>query len=110
VKGRLLEKPALDVHLVHAPSMSSVRAWTSGVKAEAIERLEPLLRARVIGGRGDGVVGATVVRRYTLGPSPLVRDQRTGRTTGRLEDVLDGDLGAFLQLPGRQHSTESNAR
>ena len=99
VKGRLLDRPVLDVHLVHAPSMASVRAWTSGAKAEAVERLQPLLRARVDGGAGDGVAGARVVRRYTLGPSPLVRDQRTGRTTGRLDDVLDGDLGAFLQLP-----------
>lgn len=97
-KGRLLERPALDVHLVHARSMASVRAWTSGTRAEAVERLQPLLRARVEGG-ADAVAGSRVVRRYTLGPSPLVRDQRTGRTTGRLDDVLDGDLGAFLQLP-----------
>ena len=87
--------------------MASVRAWTSGAKAEAVERVELLLRARVMVGRGDGVVGASVVRRYTLGPSPLVRDQRSGRTSGRLEDVLDGDLGAFLQLPGAARSATS---
>jgi hypothetical protein len=32
------------------------------------------------------------VRRYTFGPAPMVRDRRTGRSTGRLDRVLAGEL------------------
>jgi hypothetical protein len=42
-----------------------------------------------------------VVRRYGLGPQPLVRDVRTGLSTGRVEQVLEGQLDVFL-LPPRQ--------
>jgi hypothetical protein len=37
-----------------------------------------------------------VVRRYTLGPAPRVRDLRSGRTTGRLDQVFEGHLDVFL--------------
>jgi hypothetical protein len=35
---------------------------------------------------------------YTLGPSPLVRDTRSGKSTGRLDLVLDSHLDLFLTL------------
>jgi hypothetical protein len=37
-----------------------------------------------------------VVRRYSLGPAPLVRDVRTGKSTGRLDLILEGNLDPFL--------------
>src|SRR5205823_2132132 len=40
--------------------------------------------------------------RYTLGPSPLVRDTRSGKTTGRLDLVLDGHLDIFLMPADEQ--------
>ena len=40
-----------------------------------------------------------MVRRYRRGPSTLVRDQRTGRSTGRLDQVLEGHLDMFLLPP-----------
>jgi hypothetical protein len=36
------------------------------------------------------------VRRYILGPSPLVRDLRLRRSTGRLDRVFKGYLDGFL--------------
>ena len=45
----------------------------------------------------EGTGRPPVVRRYTLGPTTLVRDLRSGRTTGRLDQVLDGQLEMFLR-------------
>ena len=100
ISGRLVAKLKLDVRLFHAPSMVSARAWIDGPKAEAIERLKPLLRARLDASPASSA-GPTqrppVVRRYTLGPTTLVRDLRTGRTSGRLDQVLAGHLEVFLE-------------
>jgi ATP-dependent Clp protease ATP-binding subunit ClpC len=102
VHGRLVARPRFEVRLLHVPSMISVRGWTDGTKAQAVERLRPLLRARVEAARqGTAEAGGRppVVRRYGLGPQPLVRDVRTGRSTGRVESVLEGHLDVFLVPP-----------
>jgi hypothetical protein len=93
VRGRLLARPTLEVAVIDRPSMHSVTAWTDRAREGALDGLAPLLRARAAAGpvEADPTSGP-VVRRYTFGPSPLVRDQRTGRTTGRLDEVLAGDL------------------
>jgi ATP-dependent Clp protease ATP-binding subunit ClpC len=96
--GRLVSRLKHDVWLFHVPSMTSVHAWMDGAKAQAIERLRPLLRARLDGKPEQGSP-PPVVRRYTLGPTTLVRDLRSGRTSGRLDQVLEGHLEAFLR-PG----------
>ena len=98
-KGRLLAKPRFEVQLLHVPTMTSVRAWTDGSKGEAVERLRPLLAARVAALRGATDQSA-VIRRYVLGPAPLVRDLRSGRSTGRLDKVLQGHIDLFLEPPG----------
>jgi ATP-dependent Clp protease ATP-binding subunit ClpA/protein subunit release factor A len=101
VPGRLLQRPKLFVHLLHLPSMVSVRAWTDLSRAEAIERLGPLLQARLEADRSNPSSPSAplppVIRRYVLGPSPYVRDLRVGRTTGRLDLVLKGHLDPFLK-------------
>lgn len=37
------------------------------------------------------------IRSYVLQPYQLVKDLRTGVTSGTPADVLDGDLGEFMQ-------------
>jgi protein subunit release factor A len=101
VDGRLLARPRCDVQLLHLPTLISVRTWTEGTKAQAIERLRPLLRARVDASRTAADGGRpSVVRRYCLGPAPLVRDVRSGRSTGRLDQVFEGHLDLFLTPRG----------
>jgi ATP-dependent Clp protease ATP-binding subunit ClpC len=98
-RGRLLRRLKHDVRLFHGPSMTSVRGWMDGTRAEAIARLRPLLLARLEAARqrtGKTASRPPVVRRYTLGPTTLVRDLRSGRSTGRLDQVLEGQLDAFL--------------
>lgn len=104
VNGRLLPRPKLEVQLLHLPTMISVRAWTDGGRAQAVERLTPLLRARIeAAGAAPADAAANlppIIRRYVLAPSPYVRDLRVGRTTGRLDLVLKGHLEPFLRRGG----------
>ena len=97
-RGRLLAKPKFEITLLHVPSMTAVHAWTDGTRNEAMRRLEGLLRARIDAPKSQAVDASSsqLVRRYVLGPSPLVRDTRTGRSTGRLDRVLAGDLDLFV--------------
>jgi protein subunit release factor B len=96
-EGRLIERPRFEVHLSHQASMTTLRAWSDLSRAEAVEHLRPLLQARIAAGRQDSTSGR-VIRRYTLSPAPLVRDTRSGKTTGRLDDVLDGHLDQFFTV------------
>ncbi len=97
VRGRLLARPRFEVQLLHIDSMTSVRAWTDGPKNQVIERLRPLLAARVEAARSaPAKPGQVIIRHYVLGPSPLVRDLRSRRRTGRLDRVLKGHLDIFL--------------
>jgi protein subunit release factor B len=98
VKGRLGTRPRLEVVLRHGPSLATLRAWTDKPRADAVAALRPLLLARVAATR-QGVEAPKVVRRYSLGRARLVRDARSGRSTGRLEQVFDGQLDAFLRPP-----------
>jgi peptide chain release factor 2 len=105
VRGRLLARPRFEVQLLHLPTMTAVHAWTDGPRAEAVERLRPLLLARVEAARRGGAASdpRAFVRRYVLGPAPLVRDLRTRRSTGRLDRVWQGHIDMFLgsgEAPG----------
>src|SRR5262249_46695012 len=70
VAGRLLARPKLEVYLLHVDSKISVRAWTEAGKTQAVERLAPLLWARVEAARATPAGAATpstlppVIRRY----------------------------------------------
>ena len=93
--GRLASTIDADVHLLHVPSMTSLRALTPLAPAEATAPLRALLAALLAAeaerspGTGEDSV---VVRRYQLGGAGVVRDRRTGRSTGRVDRVLGGEL------------------
>jgi peptide chain release factor 2 len=92
--GRLVPKLKTEIRLVHKKTMLAVRGWTDAEQRQGVERLKLLLAALVErqasgGGRSEM---PSKVRVYTLGPSQLVRDNRTGVKTGKLERVLDGEL------------------
>jgi hypothetical protein len=95
VEGRLMARPRFEVHLSHQPTMTTLRAWTDRARAEAVEQLRPLLQARLAASTQEGPSGR-VIRRYTLSPSPLVRDTLSGKSTGRLVEILDGALDQFF--------------
>jgi ATP-dependent Clp protease ATP-binding subunit ClpC len=104
LRGRLLAHLNHEVRAFHTPSLTSACCWCEGTKAEAMDRARTLLWARLQAGACPAAEGAgrpAVVRRYRLGPSALVRDHRTGKSTGRLDQVLDGHLDLFLLPPAQ---------
>jgi peptide chain release factor 2 len=50
-------------------------------------------------GVGGGVRPGRHARRYTLAPSLMVQDPRTGARTADVGAVLDGDLRVFMMPP-----------
>jgi ATP-dependent Clp protease ATP-binding subunit ClpC len=105
-RGRMLAKLNYEVRIFHRPSMLSVRGWCDGNKSDAAQRMKQILRARLDAAQIE-TQKPSVVRRYRLGPTTLVRDQRTGKSTGRLDQVLDGHLDMFLV--GLQRGVPSTA-
>jgi peptide chain release factor 2 len=98
VAGRLGVRPRTAVTVLHLPTMTSALAWTDAEPERAAERLLPLLAARRLRAEegADAAEENAVVRQYTLGPAPKVRDHRSGRSTPRLDRVLEGDLDLFV--------------
>jgi len=92
--GRLAPTLAAEVHLVHSPSLTSLRARTPIAPEEALAPLRGWLAATVSAAADEraGVRDPAVVRRYQLGSAGVVRDQRSGRATGRIDRVLGGEL------------------
>ncbi len=96
-RGRLVEKPTLELSLLHEPSLASLSAVAAGPKDAAVARLLPLLLAMVQRGKEAPTAGgALVVRRYALGASPRVVDRRAGVATGHLDRVMRGELDLLL--------------
>lgn len=97
LKGKLGLRLRHDITLFHKPTMTSVHAWAGGTRSAVVERLLQLLLARVERKNQLGNSQTTpTVRRYRLGPTTLVRDEKTGLRTGRVDLVLKGELDRFL--------------
>jgi hypothetical protein len=107
VKGRRIARPSLEVSILHKPTMSSLLAWTDRPRARAVEALLTFHGARLqaAGGAGGDALAARPVRRYALGPSPGVKDRRSGRSTGNLKRVLAGDLDLVRAVEGDAWTT-----
>ena len=71
----------------------------SGERKPNPRRLRWRFGAALAGAVGLGAVAVSAAWVHSLGPAPRVRDVRSGKATGRLEEVLDGHLEAFLAPP-----------
>ncbi len=94
--GRLMRAVTLELRLFHRPTKIALRAACDGSREWALERILPLFFASIRQATTPPPVEERLVRRYQLGPSPRVRDLRTGYATGRLERVLRGDIEMFV--------------
>jgi hypothetical protein len=95
VRKRLL-KADLALSAFDEQSGRLVEFWTTGPKNEALERALLVLHACATADT-SAAAPATIVRHYDVGMSPKVKDARAGRTTTRIEEVLNGGLGSFLE-------------
>ncbi|MEM9381103.1 MAG: AAA family ATPase [Planctomycetota bacterium] len=93
--GRLASTLRSEVHLLHRPTMTSLRAWSPLPEADAVTALTGLLAAAL---RSPSAPHADVVRTYGFGPSSVIRDRRSGRSTGRVDRVLGGELHLVADL------------
>lgn len=102
VTGRVIARPTIDVRLLHVPTLVSIQLRTTGDRLEAYERLLPLLAVRVrsaADSRGTPAVENQIIRRYQIGPFGIVKDRRTGLTSGHVNRILQGRLDRFLLAP-----------
>jgi len=51
--------------------------------------------AKLYGQKGE-IAWGNQIRSYVLQPYTLCKDHRTGHETGKVQDVLDGELDAFI--------------
>jgi ATP-dependent Clp protease ATP-binding subunit ClpC len=94
---RLLEKAELGVSLFHEPTLRSLELWTSGPRAQALERSLLILHTQITADAGGGQSRTDeIIRHYDLGVSPRVKDTRSGRTTTRIDRVFSGHLDSLL--------------
>jgi protein subunit release factor A len=95
LRKRLL-KAEFAVSVFDDDAVRSVEFWTTGPKADAIERALLVLNAQMT---PNPQAHDTIIRHYDVGFAPRVKDSRTGRSTTRLDEVMNGELGLLVDIP-----------
>jgi peptide chain release factor 2 len=109
--GQHVNKTSSAVRMTHLPTGIVVQCQNERSqhqnRAIAMEMLLGKLRrfqeaqrdkeiAKLYGQKGE-IAWGNQIRSYVLQPYTLVKDHRTDRETGKVQDVLDGDLEAFIE-------------
>ncbi|HEX4147740.1 MAG TPA: AAA family ATPase [Pirellulales bacterium] len=100
--GKQVPRYRSQVTLTHLPLAITVQTKNGLARQPAIDMCRDYLQARLAArrqqqeaGMADGAV-EPVVRKYTLRPTSLAKDQRTGASTNSLRELWNGSLGGFL--------------
>jgi protein subunit release factor B len=84
-----------SVSLLHEQSLRSLELWAAGPKETAITRALTILAAQLQGSHVS-IDTTGVIREYHLGIGAKVIDNRTGRETTRVKQVLKGEVESSL--------------
>ena len=109
--GQHVNKTSSAVRITHAPtgivvqcqnerSQHQNRRTAMEMLRGRLKRLEEQKRdeelAKLYGQKGE-IAWGNQIRSYVLQPYTMVKDHRTEVETGKVQDVLDGDLDAFIE-------------
>ncbi len=109
--GQHVNKTSSAVRITHLPtgivvqcqnerSQHQNRRIAMEMLRARLKRLEEQKRdeelAKLYGQKGE-IAWGNQIRSYVLQPYTLVKDHRTGLETAKVQDVLDGDLDAFIE-------------
>jgi len=93
--GLFLKKPTYEISLFHEPSIRSLRGLFVGDKTEAVGCAEMVIFAMV--NNQDESALDYIVRYYDFGTGAKIKDARSGKVTGRIDQILKGNLDLFIQ-------------
>ncbi len=109
--GQHVNKTSSAVRITHTPtgivvqcqnerSQHQNRRVAMEILRARLKRLEEHERdkelAKLYGQKGE-IAWGNQIRSYVLQPYTMVKDHRTRRETGKVQDVLDGDLESFIE-------------